>query len=180
MKTYPDTFRVYCITGTPGTGKTEVAKALSGLLGVPFFGMVDLEVQGLEAAGFDQERACKVIDEDIFAAAALALAEHKRSEGCSGVIIESHMAHYLPENKVFCCIVLHCELPELKKRLTKRGYPEEKVRENLQAEIFDICGQEAIEAGHRCLEQDTSKTTAKQAATAIFEALKGIPKRTVR
>ena len=39
-------------------------------------------------------------------------------------------------------------LKTLKKRLEKRGYSKEKVRENLDAEIFDTCRIEALEAGH--------------------------------
>ena len=41
------------------------------------------------------------------------------------------------------------KLPALKKRLEARKYSEQKVRENLDAEIFDVCQQEALENGHK-------------------------------
>jgi len=64
------------------------------------------------------------------------------------VVIDSHLSHYLPKKYVDKCIVTKSSLEELKKRLKKRGYKEGKIRENLDAEIFDICRIEAEEAGH--------------------------------
>ena len=49
-------------------------------------------------------------------------------------------------NKV---IIVKTSLKNLKKRLEKRGYNKLKVRENLEAEIFDVCFEEAKELGHK-------------------------------
>jgi broad-specificity NMP kinase len=40
-------------------------------------------------------------------------------------------------------------LKKLKKRLEKRNYSKSKIRENLDAEIFDVCLVEAKEKGHK-------------------------------
>ena len=45
----------------------------------------------------------------------------------------------------------------LEKRLEKRGYGKEKIRENLDVEIFDTCLTEANEAGHDVVVVDTTK-----------------------
>src|SRR3989344_3218410 len=41
------------------------------------------------------------------------------------------------------------KLKKVKKRLEKRGYNKLKIRENLDAEIFDVCYEEAKELGHK-------------------------------
>ena len=45
----------------------------------------------------------------------------------------------------------------LKKRLKKKKYSENKIRENLDAEIFDICLNEAKESRHKVIVIDTTK-----------------------
>jgi broad-specificity NMP kinase len=40
-------------------------------------------------------------------------------------------------------------LKKLKQRLKKRGYHKAKIEENLECEIFDVCLEEAKEAGHK-------------------------------
>ena len=54
----------------------------------------------------------------------------------------------MPRKYVDKCIITKCDLKELEKRLQKRKYSKEKIRENLDAEIFDTCRVEALEAGH--------------------------------
>src|SRR3989344_1572713 len=48
-------------------------------------------------------------------------------------------------------------LETLIKRLKKRKYNEEKIRENLDSEILDICLNEAIENNHNIIIMDTSR-----------------------
>lgn len=75
----------------------------------------------------------------------------------NGVIIDSHLSHYLPKKYVDLCIVVKCSLKTLKKRLSKKKYPESKIRENLDAEIFDVCLTEAQENNHNILIVETTK-----------------------
>lgn len=74
-----------------------------------------------------------------------------------GIIIDSHLSHYLPSKYVDLCIATKCGLKELKKRLKNKGYDENKIRENLDAEVFDICLNEAKESGHKVIVIDTTK-----------------------
>ena len=55
------------------------------------------------------------------------------------IIIDSHLSHYLPRKYVDLCIVTKCDIKVLKNRLKNKKYSKSKVRENLDAEIFDIC-----------------------------------------
>lgn len=74
-----------------------------------------------------------------------------------GIIIDSHLSHYLPKRFVDLCMVTKCNLKVLEKRLKNRKYSKSKARENLDAEIFDICFTEAIENGHKVSVIDTTK-----------------------
>ena len=74
------------------------------------------------------------------------------------MIIDSHLSHYLPKKYVDLCIVTKCGISELNKRLKKRKYSKAKIKENLQAEIFDVCRQEALKNKHKVITVDTAKT----------------------
>lgn len=74
-----------------------------------------------------------------------------------GIIIDSHLSHYLPKRYVDLCIVAKCELKVLERRLKKRRYSKDKIRENLDAEIFDVCLNEAKENKHKILVINTTK-----------------------
>ena len=72
-------------------------------------------------------------------------------------VLDSHLSHYLGKRYVDLCIVVKCGITVLKKRLERRGYSKVKIRENLDAEIFDVCLVEATEFGHKVVVIDTTK-----------------------
>ena len=74
-----------------------------------------------------------------------------------GIIIDSHLSHYLPRKYVDLCIVTKCDIKELNKRLKNKKFSKSKTNENLQAEIFDICYNEAIGRKHKVIAVDTTK-----------------------
>ena len=80
-----------------------------------------------------------------------------RAKALKGIIIDSHLSHYLPKKYVDLCVITKCSLKTLEKRLKKKKYSKEKIKENLECEIFDVCLNEAKEAGHKILVVDTTK-----------------------
>jgi len=78
-------------------------------------------------------------------------------------IIDSHITHLLPKKRVDLCIILTCSnLKKLEGRLKERMYSKKKIRENLDAEIFQICLMEAQENGHKVITFDTSKKISQK------------------
>jgi adenylate kinase len=73
----------------------------------------------------------------------------KRSKNINGLILDSHLSHYLPDLNY--CIVVKRDLKKLSQEYKKRKYNKEKIKENLQAEIFEICLMEAMDLDNRII-----------------------------
>lgn len=141
------------ISGTPGTGKTALALFLAKKLG---YYRLDLSSYYKQiSSGYDRKKQCYVVDLKKFTESVKReLKQHPK------MIIDSHIAHTLPKKIIDLCIVLICsDLKRLKKRLQKKHYPQQKIRENLDAEIFQVCLAEAVEKGLKVILLDTSKKT---------------------
>lgn len=130
------------ITGTPGTGKSQVGRELlkRGHTVVSLNATV-----GPYVIGDDEERDAKIIDVDRWAA------EFVPMEG----YVEGHLAHLLPCDRI---VVLRCRPDELRKRLSRREYRQEKIQENAEAEALDVCLIETVEnfEPSQILELDTT------------------------
>lgn len=136
---------VIIVSGCPGTGKTTVAKKLALQKKYKYLDVNKIIDNNKLNEKYDKERDTKVIDIDKLNKVLIKVIETEKSQG---LIIDSHLSHYLPKKYVDRCIITKCNLKELEKRLQKRGYSKEKTRENLDAEIFDTCRIEALEKGH--------------------------------
>lgn len=119
------------VTGTPGTGKTTATERLDTDLDVVHLNEV-IRSEGL-ASGTDEERGSLVAD---MAAVVQWL------DGRDHVLVESHLAHELPVDRV---VVLRCHPETLAERLRERGEPEPTVEENAESEALDIVLSEAVE-----------------------------------
>ena len=133
--------KVIVVTGTPGTGKTTVAKKIAKLLGYRYVDVNQVITHHKLSEGYDRKRKCKIIDTKRLNLILIKLITASKE----GLVIDSHLSHFLPKKYVDICIVTRCKLKTLKRRLSKRGYDKNKVQENLESEIFEICLTEAKE-----------------------------------
>ena len=149
------------ITGTPGAGKTRLAHRLGEDLGIPVFSVLEEAKRRERIASYEGDTA--IISEDTVEQIASALdIEHDT------FILEGHMSHYARGDLVICVV---CEIGELTRRLRMRGYTEEKVRENVDAEIFRVCQVEAAEQGHEPIIVDSTRDDTR-AYTRLVERLR--------
>lgn len=156
---------IICITGTPGTGKTTLAKILLKKLNYPSLDVKKFIKEKKLSEGYDKKDKCEIIDiKKLNKEIIKEIKRVKKAFSPEGIIIDSHLSHYIPKKYVNICIVTKCELKELKKRLKKRRYSKDKIRENLDSEIFDICLNEAKDKGHY---------------TFVINATEGIKKETI-
>ena len=153
------------ITGTPGTGKTTIAKALAEALDFIYLNDKEIISRHQLSEGRDEERDAEIIDEERFAEA---LKGECKSRDC---VVDSHLSHFISPHDIDLCIVTQCELETLKQRLELRGYSEKKIRENLDSEIFEICKFEALEMGHHVFDISTEEET-EESIKKILKKLK--------
>ncbi|MBI5872208.1 AAA family ATPase [archaeon] len=165
--------RTIIITGTPGTGKTTLAKKLARETGHKYLDLYKFAIDNGLAAGYDKKRKCRIVDEKKLAAKIVGYI--KKNKNCS-LIIDSHLSHYIPKRYADLCVVAKCGLKELAKRLKRKAYSKKKIRENLDAEIFDVCYEEAKALKHNILVLDTSKTNINKSLKKISSYIKKISK----
>ncbi|WP_254544161.1 adenylate kinase family protein [Halomarina pelagica] len=125
------------VTGTPGTGKTTATDLVSSPLDVLHLNDAIRE-EGFHA-GEDPDRGSLYADLDALAAW---VDERANERGAGGPLLESHLAHRLDADRV---VVLRCRPAEVERRLTERGEPPAKARENAEAEALDVILAEAVE-----------------------------------
>jgi len=148
------------ITGTPGTGKTTVADLLSRELNEPVIHVTDyIKANKLSSGTKDGEL---LVD----------TARLRKALISEPGILESHLLceFSLPDAIV---IVLRCRPDELAKRMSKRGYSAQKVRENQEAEALDYCTQLAEQHYKKVFEVDTTGKSAAQTAEECLKIIKG-------
>lgn len=159
------------ITGVPGSGKTTLAQALSAKARVVHLN--DLAKDAGLLTEKDEARGSFVVDmDDLADALNAALSRETRP-----VVVEGHFAH---EMDVDVVILLRCDPLVLVERLRARGWSEEKVRENVEAEALDVLAQDVLDTGLPARELDVTRLNVDDAAAAVWalvedapEALKG-------
>ena len=154
------------LTGSPGTGKTTIAKLLSKKLKYKY-----IDVNKLIKEKKLKEKYIKKLDTYEVNTDKLTDELIKIIKKSKGVVIDSHLSHYIPKKYVNLCIVCKCSLKELKKRLEKRKYSKIKVNENLDSEIFDVCFIEAKEKKHNIITVDTTVEKLNKIIKAIKEII---------
>jgi adenylate kinase len=150
-------FVAIAVSGTPATGKTTIAKHLTKITGYKYFDVKRFIKENQLSEGYDKKMKCMIVDEKKLAKRLEKIIDQEKKKDSKGIVLDSHMSHYIPAKKIDFCIITKCDLKTLNKRLHKRKYMKQKIRDNLDAEIFDVCRQEAIEEGHNIITITTDK-----------------------
>jgi adenylate kinase len=154
------------ISGTPGTGKTAVAEVLASR-GMDVVELNQFAKESGLLGALDKKRKTREIDVRKLDAALL-------KERGDDVVLVGHLAHLLTTDLI---VVLRTRPSVLRKRLESRGYPEPKVRENLEAEACDVILIEALDRSKEVFEVDTSERAPEETADAVEEILAGKTKK---
>ena len=139
---------ILVVTGTPGTGKTTVAKQLTKKYKAQYIDVNAIIKKYHMKEGYDRKRKAAIMDVEKLNKVLIKMIKEARKAKQS-LVIDSHLSHYLPSKYVELCTVTKTSLKKLRNRLKKRGYSMEKIQENVESEIFDVCLTEAEEAGHK-------------------------------
>lgn len=134
---------IIIVTGCPGTGKTTIAKKIARQKKLKYVDVNQLIKNNKLYSYYNRKEKAYVIDVKKLNNFLIKMIKKEKN-----LILDSHLSHYIPSKYVDECIVTKCDLKELKKRLEKRKYSKEKIRTNLNCEIFDVCHIEALENKH--------------------------------
>ena len=148
------------ITGTPGTGKTEVGKELAHRGKNVIFLTEFIKEKDL-LGELDDELCSYDVDTDELNDS---LKEYRDSD--LTYYVEGHLSHFISSSQI---IVIRCQPNVLAQRLEARGYSEEKIKENVQAEILDIILCEADSTGIPIYELDSTLHTSEELVDSIFD-----------
>jgi adenylate kinase len=151
------------LTGTPGTGKSTVAKILASN-GLKVIELGDLAKEKKLLEKLDRKRGTYEVDVKRLDKALADIAEDQVT------VLVGHLAHMVTSDMV---VVLRCRPSVLAVRLRARGYPERKVAENAEAEALDVILVESVETGREVYEIDTTNITSEETAQAVMSILAG-------
>jgi len=164
--------KIIVLTGTPGVGKTVVAKALASKLNAQYISLGNIVKEENLVLEVDEARDTIVVDLKKLSKRIKEILG--KSMGC--VVIEGHYApDVVPESFAPYIFVLRRELGKLKAEFEARGYDERKISENLASEMLDVCLVNAV--GKHGLERvdeiDVTDMRVKDVVDEILKALDG-------
>ncbi|MCS7098549.1 MAG: adenylate kinase family protein [Candidatus Methanomethyliaceae archaeon] len=156
------------ITGTPGVGKTTIARALSEKLGLKLMELNKLAKDIGAINGMDERREAQIINEG-----KIRRELEKILSKDYGYVIEGHWGEIVPKKFVDYVIVIRTHPLVLMERLRKRGYSEGKIRENAQSELLDYCLIKSVEAfgEERVFEYDNTKGDLEEVIREIIKMI---------
>lgn len=137
------------VTGTPGTGKTEIARKIAKKNKYLYVDVKRLiKTFGLNEK-FDKKRKSWVVDINKLNKILIGIIRLAKDDKIKGIVFDSHLAHYLPNKYVDLCIVTRTDLKKLHRRLKQRKYSKSKIAENMECEIMQIILEEARSKKHK-------------------------------
>ena len=164
--------RVIIVTGTPGVGKSTVSKELSSRLVCRLVSVGDLVKDERLYTRVDRKRDTLVADMD--------QTSKRLSDIVSGssemLIVEGHYAvDVVPQETVKLVFVLRRDPEELREILRKRSYGEQKIRENIAAEILDVCLYDAVDrcGAEKVCEVNVTGRKADEVVDEIQQVMQG-------
>ncbi|AIY90704.1 adenylate kinase family protein [Geoglobus acetivorans] len=143
---------MFAITGTPGVGKTTVSE----ILRKKGYRVIHLNEVAEYYGCISREGDELVVDLDC-------LAERFDPDEWECDFVEGHLSHHVADR----CAVLRCHPAELLERMKSKNWDEDKILENLEAEIVDYILVESLEMCAEVHEIDTTGKTPHEVAGIV-------------
>ncbi|MGC8555835.1 MAG: adenylate kinase family protein, partial [Conexivisphaera sp.] len=131
--------RLVGIAGAPATGKKTLGTALAALMGCRHATVLELAREMGAVLGFDAASAEYVVDTDVMRSR-MELEPPRGLCALSGVLVPA----VLPRSRALLVVVLRSSPAVLLPRYLERGYPPDKIRDNLLAEALGVTLDEAL------------------------------------
>lgn len=154
------------LTGTPGTGKTSVAHQLKQKK-IIIVHLNELAFSQNFIVGEDRERKSKILNMkkiDTYL-------KKQYVDSSDLIIVEGLASHLL--HSVQKIIILRCHPRILKQRLQQKQWNQEKIRENVEAELLDIilCESVDLTKEQNIFEIDTTNLSITKVVQMILDII---------
>jgi adenylate kinase len=133
---------IIVVTGTPGVGKTALAKRLARKTQSDYLNIGEHVRKKRLYRSFDRSTRSYIIDERrLHKSLVLFLKAHDRKN----LVIETHwLGRFMPKRRGMVAVVIRLDPVILAKRLLARKWPRRKVWENVEAELIDLSLYESL------------------------------------
>jgi len=129
------------VTGTPGVGKTVVSSLLASKLNAFHIDLGELVKLEKLWSDMDKTRDTLIADMPKLSKRVQDMIEHSKLD----IVLDGHYAvDVVPAKRVQVVFVLRREPDELRRSIRKRGFEGKKLKENLAAEVLDVCLYSAV------------------------------------
>jgi adenylate kinase len=163
---------VILITGTPCVGKTTVARLLTAKLEALYINLTELATRENLIQGKDERRNSVIINENRMRKRISQIIEKSDK---NRIVVDGHYAvNVVPNKLVTHVFVLRRDPVELRKLMEQCGFSEQKLTENLAAEILDVCLVDALNlrGQGRICELNATGKEAEKTVKEILDAIK--------
>lgn len=141
------------ITGTPGTGKSELSRLACDRTGLRYINVGEVVKEHKCYEYKDEEFDSYILDDDKLCDVLEPMCEQ------GGCIVDFHSVELFPERWFELVLVLRSDTQILFDRLLERGYSDKKRNENVECEIMQVVLEEARESyDHSIVHELTSNT----------------------
>ncbi len=152
------------VTGTPGVGKTSIAKKLALTLNLQYVNLHE-EIVRTGLVKYNEELGSyEVVNMD----EVIKILSNKITNNC---VIETIVFNVLKPEKIDWVIVLRLHPEELLRRLIERGWKKIKIYNNVFSEILDVILQEVLKTFNkdRVIEIDTTNKSIDEVINEIIK-----------
>ena len=134
--------RILIITGTPGTGKTVLARLVATKQKAELVNLGELIKKEKLYREYDRSRRSYIIDGKRLRKSLLNLFNSYRG---NDLVIETHwLGNFMPKRPGMTAVVIRTDPLVLAARLRRRGWDKKKIWENVEAELIDLSLYESL------------------------------------
>ncbi len=164
---------IFLLSGTPGTGKTTLVHYLHDHYQYQYISLGEEVLANNLFSREDPTRDTKIVDEKKFNQ----FFTQKLQLIHEPVIVEAHYADMLENPRISLGFILRCHPHILEARLQTRNYTQDKINENIQAELVGdstsyMLDHPNLTEEHKIFELDSSNTSLSEIAEQMIQIIK--------